>query len=139
MKRRSFLQWCLGVLGLAGVPKAEGEAYTREDIEAASGYNEEISPPQNCTEHAYKYSSYDPQILDICSERDYIYVLLEGGFLWRAWKGGELFGKPFLTWQMVHQYPWIVEKLKIQNPNWIIGIAKIHGEECAFGGYLIEA
>ncbi len=166
------------------------EAYTREDIEAASGINEVMlgeplarldcgeaecihyrwlgchgcDDPANqsaCAlrlEKGYEclmsedhiwfesYKDVKPlqldlgkRALDMCDCRDYLYVLLEGGELWRAYKGGEYFGKPFFTWQMVHQYPWMVEHLEVQTPSWIVGVGKIDGEKVNFGGYLIGA
>ena len=235
MKRRSFLQSIIGGLtalfvGSANLDskssdiyapnnpnskvkwrkwaklKKEPEEYTQEDIEAASGYNEEISPPQplarldcgevecihyrwlgcHCcddpanqsacalplekgyeclmsTDHILFESQavnarkqYKKQlvlgqtattklpgkaILDICENGDYIYVLIEGGELWRARRSGEIFGKCGLTWQKVHQYHSAAETIKYEpfQNGWIACSGKIDGDKYRLGVYNINS
>ena len=132
MKRRSFIQWCLGVFGVfvvgtVGVPKAKAKdpgAYTQEDIDSACAENplmrgEEPIEFRNYDENIGVHTFFKP-ILHICAYRDYIYVLLEGGEIWRAWEGGEYFGKPCLTWQQIDQVPYYFKRIEDRGASLLV-------------------
>ena len=122
--------------GVAAAPSdEETEAYTQEDVEAASAYNEEISPPPQ------KRQAIPPdrQLLDICRCGDNVYVLLEGGELWMTQGVGLKYLPSVPVWQMVHKYPWMVDHIKaLPNNGMIISTGILEGKKYYFGSYWVE-
>lgn len=140
MRRRSFLQSIIGGLAALFVPKSKADVITTNGTDEVKDWRSlaDVNPVMLGDGN---YEVFHKQILDICSVRDYIYVLLEGGELWRAYKGGEYFGKPFLTWQRVHQYIWpSANKIFERSPGLLAGVEIGEcGSILYCGEYYVEA